>query len=87
LALSGTPELRWPLPVWRTRFEAPEKTGYILDHPELLDLEQFRIGKRQKLCDVLIDVLAMWARDTSNRRQINKQLELTQKGIDALRAG
>jgi len=61
------------------------KSGYILNHPELLALTQFGSEKERDYNEILMDILAMWAkgylRPASGQ---NKRLELTPKGQNSL---
>jgi hypothetical protein len=53
-----------------------------------LDLEQFGSESARNYDAVLIDVLAMWAKGyLQPASDKNKRLELTQKGMNALRGG
>jgi RecQ family ATP-dependent DNA helicase len=60
------------------------KSNYVVNHPELLDLAQFGSESGRNYDEVLVDVLAMWAKGyLQPSPEQNKRLELTQKGKDS----
>jgi hypothetical protein len=61
------------------------QSGFIAKHPELLTLSQFGAEKGRDYNEVLLDVLAMWAKGfLVPALNQNKRLELSQKGKDAV---
>ena len=61
------------------------KSSYISNHPELLALTQFGSEKERDYNEVLMDVLAMWAKGYLRPASAqNKRLEVAPKGQKSL---